>query len=77
MGIADTVESVEARLSFGIVDASGETPAGVPIEDGTKKSSRSISAFSFCFACSDDLRSWAIPLGAFWACERASSLIPR
>ena len=59
MGMADTVESVEARLSFGSAGAesSEDTPAGVPIEDGTRKSSRSISALSFSLACSEDLRS--------------------
>ena len=33
---------VDTEESFGRLDASGDIPAGVPIDEGTRKSSRSI-----------------------------------
>lgn len=67
IGIADAdVAVVGTSLSAALEDGVGDTPAGVPIEDGTRKSSKFICSSSVFAACSEDFRSCAIPLGAFW-----------
>lgn len=56
-------------------DGAGDTPAGVPIDEGTMKSSKFIqSSVSAAFTCSDDLRNCAIPLGGFWPALCATRL---
>ena len=73
--MADTVDAVDVRLCSGRFVAGGDAPDGVPIDDGTMKSSRFMWSSSDWFACSDVRRScWAIPLGGFLPSEGARRL---
>jgi len=65
MGMAERVPAGEVRSGSPPppLDGVGEMPAGVPIEDGTMKSSRFTWSSLLGFACCEDFQSCAIPLG--------------